>query len=289
MKVERDNGPRHRAVPRRLPGGPAGADCSPRVRPLDREHYDRIRGPAPERPLRDDDHGRSRPTTAGTGRAPGRCPRRCAAPRRRGRRPSSRPAACGCSASSSRCAEVGLPHDLVDADEVAGSGPTYWVRDDAHPEVLGEDLRRRLVVLQALVPACAPTCSRAARARRAPHPAPPSDNRDLAVGVPSTAPQKMRSPSTLMQLTPHNTMPTDGVVSGDGRHEARSTCRCASTAAARWRRNFEHRPPVPGRERRQTEGYGFSVNRSPMDPFAAQRSISTVAVVHPTAGSASGG
>ena len=87
----------------------------------------------------------------------------------------------------------------------------------------------------------------------------------------------MRSPSALIEFTPHNAMPTDGVASGDGDSSPDDVPMCidsgrpVSAAAA----NTGSQCPV-GNDGSPI-GYGFSTKMMPFEPFAAHRSISRAA------------
>src|SRR5262249_1661064 len=87
----------------------------------------------------------------------------------------------------------------------------------------------------------------------------------------------MMSPSALIELTPHNAMPTDGVVSGDGFNKPDDVPmtidngKPVSAAAA----NTGSHCPL-GNEG-SPSGYGFSTKMMPFEPLAAQRSISCTA------------
>src|SRR6185369_11082271 len=108
-------------------------------------------------------------------------------------------------------------------------------------------------------------------------PAPPSESAILQSGWFSSTPEKMRSPSALIEFTPHSAMPTDGVVSGDGFNRPDDVPMCiesgnpvsvaAANTGSQWPLGNDGSPI----------GYGFSTKLIAFEPFAAQRSISRTA------------
>ena len=120
----------------------------------------------------------------------------------------------------------------------------------------GEHLRRRRGVLEALVAAPLPRVVEALEHVRHPARRRPPTARPRQLGRPLKTPLKIRSPSALIELMPHSAMPTDGVVSGDGRMQPRRRADVHRQRQAGLVARLEHGAPVAGRERRQPERVG---------------------------------
>ena len=186
--------------------------------------------------------------------------------------------------------EVALPHELVEPDEVAVPDRVP-VGDHADPEVLREHLRRQRGCSRRPRTGCAATCSRGARARTAPNPRRLRTARSCSWDALRARREKMRSPSALIELTPHSAMPTDGVVVGRRLKQARRRADVHRQRQAGVGCGREHRVPVAGRERRQPDRVaGSRRSMIAFEPFAAHRSISRDCELRsPTTGSASAG